>query len=154
MSRVSWLGSPNLLLLTFGLIFAGCASKDDVSPVEAEKQAFDDLRSEIRDVIDDQAREDEAIVLLDSLATELEALRSRVAERKQRIRKLNANYDTPRAEFDAYLLQANQEIQENRRRIGGSRRAFIAIVTPDELSAIRKVRSKAMIAAIKSIQAI
>lgn len=145
---------PTLPLLTLVLIFAGCASKDDVSPVKAEKQAFDDLRSEIRDVIYDQAREDEAIVLLDSLATELEALRSRVAERKQRIRKLNANYDTPRAEFDAYLLQANQEIQENRRRIGGSRRAFIAVVTPDELSAIGKVRSRAMIAAIKSIQAI
>ncbi len=43
-------------VLLFAVIvsaIAGCAGKDDVSPVDVEKQAFEDLRSEIREVIDD-----------------------------------------------------------------------------------------------------
>ncbi len=65
-------------VLLFAVIvstIAGCAGKDDVLPVDVEKQAFEDLRSEIREVIDDPAREAEAITLVDALAEDLNTLR-------------------------------------------------------------------------------
>jgi len=39
-------------MLFAAIVFAGCASKDDVSPAEVENLAFEILRNEIRAVID------------------------------------------------------------------------------------------------------
>ena len=36
--------------------FAGCGGKDAIAPIEVERQAFEDLRTEIRKAIDDPAR--------------------------------------------------------------------------------------------------
>jgi hypothetical protein len=57
-----------MVFVAIACAFGGCASKDDVSPADVEKQAFEDLRSEIRAVIDDPAREGEAIILVDELS--------------------------------------------------------------------------------------
>jgi len=134
--------------------FAGCASKDDVSPGDVKKQAFEDLRSEIRVVIDDPAREGEAITLVDELSEDLNTLREKISERRQRVRELNADYDISRADFEAFFDQVDREIKSNKRQMSEKRRALFAILTPDERSAISKTHTKARAAAIRNIQAI
>ena len=143
-----------MVFVAIACAFAGCASKDDVSPMEVEKQAFEDLRSEIRAVIDDPANEREAITLVDELSEDLNTLRERISERRQRVRELNADYDTTRADFEAYFDQVDGQIQANKRQVSEKRRALFAILTPDERSAISKAHTKAMAAAIRNIQAI
>ena len=68
-------GKSALLFAAIACAFAGCGGKDAVAPIEVKKQAFEDLRSEIREVIDDPAREAEAITLVDALAEDLNTLR-------------------------------------------------------------------------------
>ncbi len=143
-----------MLFAAVACVFAGCGGKDAVAPIEVEKQAFEDLRTEIRGAIDDPARETEAIALLDGLADDLHSLRDRISERKQRTRQLNANYNTPRADFEALFDQVDREIQSNQQRVTEKHRALLAITTPEEWSAISKARTRAMNAVIKSLQAI
>ncbi len=143
-----------MLFAAVACAFAGCASKDDVSPMEVEKQAFEDLRSEIRAVIDDPAREREVIAMVDALSEDLNALREKLSERRQRVRELNADYDISRADFEAFFDQVDREIKSNKRQASEKRRALFAILTPDERSAISKTHTKARDAAIRNIQAI
>jgi len=142
------------LFAVIALSCAGCASKDDVSPAEVEKQAFEDLRSEIRDVITDPGREGEALALVDSLEDDLGNLREKISTRRRRVRELNADYDTKRADFESFFDQVDEEIKSNKRQVSKKQRALFAITTPNERSAISKAHTKAMDAAIKSIQAI
>ena len=143
-----------MLFTAVACAFAGCASKDDVSPMEVEKQAFEDLRSEIRAVIDDPAREREAIAMVDALSEDLNALREKISERRQRVRELNADYDISRVDFEAVFDQVDREIKSNKRQASEKRRALFAILPPDERSAISKAHTKARDAAIRNIQAI
>jgi len=143
-----------MLFTAIACAIAGCGGKDAVAPIEVKKQAFEDLRSEIREVIDDPAREAEAITLVYALAEDINTLRERISERRRRVKQLNADYDTPRADFEAFFDQVDMEIQSNKRQVSERQRELFAITTPDERSAISKAHTKAMDAAIKSIQAI
>ncbi|TDJ10983.1 MAG: hypothetical protein E2O63_04980 [Gammaproteobacteria bacterium] len=143
-----------MVFVAIACAFAGCASKDDVSPGDVKKQAFEDLRSEIRAVIDDPAREGEAITLVDELSEDLNTLREKISERRQRVRELNADYDISRADLEAFFDQVDREIKLNKRQMSEKQRALFAILTPDERSAISKAHTKAMAAAIRNIQAI
>ncbi len=143
-----------MLFTAIACAIAGCGGKDTVAPIEVKKQAFEDLRTEIREVIDDPAREAEAITLVDALVEDLTTLRERISERSRRVKQLNADYDTPRADFEAFFDQVDMEIQSNKRQVSERQRELFAITTPDERSAISKAHTKAMDAAIKSIQAI
>jgi len=143
-----------MLFAAIAYAFAGCASKDDVSPADVEKQAFEDLRSEIRAVIDDPAREGEAIVLVNELSEDLNALRETIAKRRQRVRELNADYDTTRADFETFFDRVDRQIRWNKRQVSEKHLEFLAIMTPAERSAMAKTHSKARDAAIRNIQAI
>ncbi len=142
-----------LLCIAVASLVAACA-KDDVAPVDVEKQAFEDLRANIREAIDDPAREAETIRLVGVLEDDLAALRSSIAARKARARELNADYDTPRAEFEAFLAKIEAEVRENRQRVSKTHQVFLANVTPEERSAIAKTHTKAMNTAIQTIQSI
>jgi hypothetical protein len=145
---------PAWLLIAIALAFSGCGGKDAVTPVDIEKQAWEDLRSDVHEVIADPQREAEAIKLVDALAEDLNAFREVLTKRHERVRELNANYDTTRAEFDAFLKQVSTEIQASQQRVSKRHRAFLAVTTTEEWSQLSKVRSKAMTAAVKSMQAI
>jgi len=132
---------PAWLLIAIALAFAGCGGKDAVTPVDIEKQAWEDLRSE-------------AIKLVDALAEDLNAFREVLTKRHERVRELNTNYDTSRTEFETFLKQVNLEVQAGQQRVSKTHRAFLAATTPEEWSQLSKVRSKAMSAAVKSMQAI
>ncbi len=143
-----------VLFAAIAFAFAGCGGKEAVAPLEVEERAFEDLRSEIRGAIDDPAREAEAITLVDALAAELITLREKISERRRRAKQLNADYDTSRADFEAFFDQIDKEIQSNKRQVSEKQRALFAITTPDERSAVSKAHTKAMDAAIRNIQAI
>ncbi len=142
------------VISAFFLSLAGCAGKDDVAPVEVEKQAFEDLRDDIRSAVTDPAREAEAIRLVGVLEQDLADLRASVTARKKRAKELNADYDTSRADFEAFLSGVESEVRDNRRRVSETHQAFLANVTAEERSAIAKTHTKAMNAAIKTIQSI
>jgi hypothetical protein len=142
-----------LLCIVFASLFVACA-KDDVAPVDVEKQAFEDLRTEIREAIDDPAREAETIRLVGILEEDLAALRVSIATRKIHVRELNANYDTSRADFEAFLAVIEADIRDNRQSVSATHRALLSNVTPEERSAIAKTHTKAMNATIKTIQSI
>ena len=142
-----------LLCIAAASFLVACA-KDDVAPADVEKQAFEDLRAEITEVITDPAREAEAIRLVGVLEEDLAALRTNIAARKKRARELNANYDMPRAEFEDFLAGVDAEVRDHKQRVSETHRAFLASVTVEERSAINKMHSKAMSAAIKTIQSI
>jgi len=142
-----------LLCIVIASLVVACA-KDDVAPADVEKQAFEDLRTEIREAITDAAREAETIRLVGVLEEDLAALRGSVTARKARARELNANYDTPRAEFDAFLAKIEAEVRDNQQRVSKTHQAFLANVTPEERSAIAKTHTKAMNTVIQTIQSI
>ncbi len=143
-----------ILFAAIACAFASCGGRDAVAPSEVEKQAFEDLRSEIRGAIDDPAREAEAITLVDALAEDLNTLRERISDRRRRAKQLNAEYDTTRADFEALFDKVDKEIQSNKRQVSERQRALFAITTPAERSAISKAHTKAMDAAIRNIQSI
>jgi len=142
-----------LLCIAVASLVVACA-KDDVAPVDVEKQAFEDLRTEIVVAITDPVREAETIRLVGVLEEDLAALRTNIAARKIHVRELNANYDAPRAEFEAYLAGVEAEVRDHKRRVSETHRALLANMTAEERSAIAKTHTKAMNAAIKTIQSI
>lgn len=145
---------PVIVFVAIALALGGCANKDDVSPAEDQAQAFEDLRNEIRNAVDDPNRESEAIEFVDALAANLQQLQENLTYRTKRTRELNSDYDTTRETFEAFFGEANKHIQANRKQVAETQRALFAILTPDERSSISKTHSKAMKAAIKTIQAI
>jgi len=148
------IGIGALALVLVAGAFSGCAAKDDVTPVDVEKQAFEDLRTEIVEAITDPVREAETIRLVGVLEEDLATLRTNIAARKSHVRELNANYDTPRADIEAYLAGIEEEVLEHKRRVSETHRALLASVTAEERSAIAKTHTKAMNTAITTIQSI
>jgi DNA repair exonuclease SbcCD ATPase subunit len=153
--REHLIGSSSAAAVFVALIFglSGCAS-NNATPAEIEQQAFDDLRTELREVIGDPSRAAAAVAVVDELEADLADLRQRIETRKQRVRALNADYYTPRAEFEAYLNQVAQEIRQNRNQVSDTYERFLAAVNADERAAIRRAQTQAMNAAIQSIQSI
>lgn len=153
MNRLFVRATGALLCIVVASLLVACA-KDEIPPVDVEKQAFEDLRTQLTVSIDDPAREAEAVRLLGELEKDLAVLRNSVAERKAHVRELNADYDTPRADFEAYLARVEAEVRDNKDRVSKTHRAFRATMTAEEGSAIKKTHTSAMNAAIVSLQAI
>jgi hypothetical protein len=133
------------------LILSGCANNKS-TPAEVEQQAFDDLRAEIRNVVDDQQRATAAVEIVDELEIDLADLRERIATRKRRVRELNSDYDTPRDEFEIYLNQVAGEVREHRNQMSDTYQRFLGLITEDERLAIGKAKTHAMNSAVHSIQ--
>jgi len=144
---------PDLLLVLVVSMLASCSGKDAVAPVDAEKQAFEDLRIEVREAIDDPTREATVLAVVDTLSANLTTLRESILERNSRVRQLNANYDTTRADFEALFDQIYTEIRANRQLVTASNRTLREATTAEEWTQISKARTQAMYAATKTIQA-
>ena len=145
---------PAWLIIAITFAFAGCGGKDAVAPVDVEKQAWEDLRNEVRETITSPERESEVIALVDILERDLSIFRSVVDERINRVRQLNANYDTTRAEFERFLTEISKEAQLQRKRVGQSHAALVSFTTADEWAQVSKASTKAMKSTVKTMQAI
>ena len=145
---------PLLLCATIAIMVFACADKGDVKPVDVENQAFEDLRNEIRVAVADPAREAEAIRLVGVLQKNILTLRSTIEARASRLRELNSDYDTSRADFEAYLASIEAEARERKQNVVATHHALLAAMTAEERLQVDKLRSKAIAAAIISIQSI
>ena len=71
---------------------------------------------------------------MDTLAEDLTTLRENMAKRRRRAKQLNANYDTTRADFDAFLAEVNGQLKSNKRQVSETQRALFAVTTAAERS--------------------
>jgi len=94
---------PCWLCAGIALLIAACGGRGNVAPIDVEKQAFEDLKSQIRETIEDPTKEAEAIRIVGVLEPDIADLRSTVRARKDRVSELNADYDTSRAAFEAFV---------------------------------------------------
>ena len=141
-------------VIIFAFLLSACAGKDDVAPADVEKQAFEDLRAAVRDAVDDPEREAEAVRLVDQLERDLADLRTRISDRRKTVNALNADYDTPREDFEKYLADVAKQIRENRQVVSRTQQALEKAITDDESAAIAGAHTDAMQAAVAAIQAI
>lgn len=146
--------SRHLVFLLMLALAAGCGGKNSLTAEEVTAAAFDDLRSEVIAVVESDERRETTVALVDKLERDYRALHDSVLERRTRIRALNADYDTPRADFIALTDELEASVRDARRATALAQRAFMASTTPEEWAAISKTNTKTMQAAIAALQAI
>ena len=142
-----------VLLAAAALILTACG-KDAIAPADVEEQAFEDLRTEVRQAIDDPVRVAEVLTVVDALSKNLLTLRESVSARNSRARELNADYDAQRADFEVLFEQINAEIRLNQQRVTKSHHTLLEVTTDEEWAQISKSRTKAMNAAISTIKSV
>ena len=142
------------LFLCCLLGLAGCMGKEPVSAVDVEKEAFDDLRSQVKAVVVDPDREAQAIEIIDSLAGSLDDLRTSISQRKRKARDLNADYNATRPQFEQLLSATGADMKANKENVSVKHRALRKAVTSEEWDDLTKASTDAMSAAVKSIQSI
>ena len=147
--------TPLLIFLAFvALSIAACATtdKEAQSPEDIEQEAFNDLRTEVRETIDDSTRQTKVISLVDELQIEFNSMRSALVGGKSNVRALFADYDASRESFEELITLHDTTIRTQRKQIGESHRVLVESMTVDEWSALKKKGSKALSTLLKSLQ--
>ena len=133
------------------LLLTGCGGKDAIAPVDAQRQAFDDLRAEIREIIPDADRQTATLESIDALAAELTTLRQSLAARRSRFGQLNADYDTSRAAFEALFADSNARVRANQRAVLQQHLRLRILTTDAEWQQLSKNHTAAMKTAAASL---
>ena len=147
--------TPLLIFLAFvALSIAACATTDKEvqTPEDIDQEAFNDLRTEVRETIDDSTRQTKVISLVDELQTEFKSMRSSLVEGKSNLRALFADYHASRESFEELIALDDTAMKSQRKRIGESQRLLVQSMTVEEWSALNKSGSKAMSTLLKSLQ--
>ena len=145
--------STVFLIAIIALFTVGCAGQK-ASPIDKEVDAFDNLRTNVQDVVADLERAEQSLALVDELQREFDNIKELRLERKKRIKALNADYDASRAEFDTLLDGIAQDRLANQERVSQTYRQLLEVITTEEWAKLAKSRNKAMQAAIKALQVI
>jgi chromosome segregation ATPase len=143
---------PIILIFASLLAGAGCAGKDKPSPADLQVHAFEDLKSEIRDVVSDAERVEQAIAITEELETSFDRLRTHLAERGARIQELNADYDAPKEDYINLYKRIQKDIERNQSKISKLHRELVEVTTAEEWISLKKLRNATMEAAVTSIQ--
>jgi hypothetical protein len=138
----------------FLLVLNGCTGNDKPSPVDVEAAAFEELRSELRSVIKDPARTEQALAIADDLQQAFSVLRGHLLDRRGKVGRTNADYDASRDDVIALLKKVQDEIASNQKRISLLHRQLVEVTTSREWSKLAKTKRAAMNATIDSIRAI
>jgi chromosome segregation ATPase len=141
-----------MLIFASFLVGAGCAGKDKPSPADLEAQAFEDLRTEIRDVVSDAGRVEQAIAITEELENSFDRLRTHLAERSAKIQELNADYDAPKEDYINLYKRIQKDIERNQSKISNLHRELVEVTTAEEWVSLKKLRNATMEAAVTSIQ--
>lgn len=153
MSRIIGLSSVSALFAALLLGATGCAGTKE-SPVEQEKQAFADVRATIQSVIPDSEREVKALALVSAVEHSFFDVRKNIKAREARFRELNADYDATRADIESELDRIKMDIKSNQQTVTDIHRQLVDVMTADEWAAVEKAESKALSAAVRSLQSI
>jgi PBP1b-binding outer membrane lipoprotein LpoB len=151
MIRTAKLSAFYTLITIIALFTVGCAK---TSPIVKEVDAFDNLRTNVQDVVTDPARAGQSLALVDELQREFDDIKELRLERKKRIKALNVDYDASRAEFETLLDGIAQDRLANQERVSQTYRQLLEVITTEEWAKLAKSRNEAMQAAIKALQAI
>jgi uncharacterized coiled-coil DUF342 family protein len=141
-----------ILVSAIVLVGTGCAGKDKPTPTDIEAQAFADLKAEIREVVSDADRAEQAIAITEELETSFDALRAHLAERSAKIQALNADYDAPKEDFIKLINSIQMDVERNQRHVSELHRKLVEVTTAEEWADIKKLRNATMEAAITNIQ--
>jgi len=141
---------PALVLL----VLAGCGGKEAVAPEDVEQEAFNDLRSEVIDVVSDSQRQETILALVDDVQIALAELRKDIVVRRTEVRKLNSDYDATREQFHDFVARYDAEIKQSREKLTASRRTLVKETTVDEWDALKKAETKTMKKMISLLQSI
>ena len=145
-----------IFLAVVALSIAACATtdKEAQAPEDIEQEAFNDLRTEIRETIDDPTRQMTVISHVDQLQIEFKSMRSSLMEGKSSVRAIFADYDASRERFEELIALHDTTIRSQRKQVGESHRVLVENMTIDEWSALNKSGSKAMNSLLKSLQSL
>lgn len=146
--------APLLVASIFLPALTGCSGNDKPSPVDLETAAFEELRSELRFVIKDPARSEQALAIADDLQRTFSALRVHLLDRRGKVGNINADYDASRDDVIAHLNKIQDDMASNQQHISMLHRQLAKVTTSVEWSKLAKTKSAAMSAAIDSIRAI
>ena len=123
------------------------------SPEDKQKQAFDDFRGKIADVIEDPEREAQAIALVSELQQNFFDVRDATEASGKGLVALNADYDALREDLEAELKRNLIRVQSERRTVVDAHRQLRKIMTEEEWDAVDKSRSRALNTAVKQLLA-
>lgn len=152
MDRMIKLSGVSLVAAVLLLVIVACAGMKK-SPEDKKKEAFDDFRAKVADVIDDPDREEQAIALVTELQESFFDFRDANAKARAEARRLNADYDAARKDFEAFVQESVARVRSEQRDVVDANRQLRTIVTEEEWDAIDKSRSRALTAAVRAIRA-
>lgn len=152
MDRMIKLSGVSLVAAALLLVIVACAGMKK-SPEDKKKEAFDDFRAKVADVIDDPEREGQAIALVTDMQKNFFDVRDANAKTLVEARKLYADYDASREDFEAFIEESVVRVRSQQRDVVDANRQLRTIVTEEEWDAIDKSRSRALMAAVKAIRA-
>jgi hypothetical protein len=135
------------------MLIGGCGGNSQ-TPEDIEKQAFDDMRAEVREIIEDPQREEAVVKLVDRLQEEYSTLRETAETRRKALRALNADYDATREQFVEYLDRYNADLVRSHKAFRDSHRGLVEATTAEEWSELAKSNTKSMGQLAKSLSAI
>ena len=151
MKKTRLLAARMVTIVITGLLVAGCAGKK-ASPEEKSIDAFDALRAEVQKVVTDPARVSKTLELVNELEGEYDAIDR--SDRLARFEELNRNYDATREDFATLLDQIMDEKEAHHERVKQTYLKMIDTLTPQEWDQLAKSQSKAMDAALATLQKI
>jgi chromosome segregation ATPase len=125
------------------VLLCGCTTRDSTTSAEETALATDELRATIHRVVTDDTTRLEMLTLLNALDSEIASMSADIRERREQIRRLNADYDATREELAALVDEATLSILGYRNRIVNVRRVLASKSTPEQWEQIRKAEAKA-----------
>lgn len=140
--------------LIFTFLISACSGKDAVAPVVVSKEAFDDFREAIIEVVQDPERQARVLSLVDDYESDYESFLAAVTTQRTELRRLNSDYDATREQFQSYFDKYNADIRSSRKKASESRAAFVNSTTAEEWDALGKADSKTMKKLVSTIQSI
>ena len=143
---------PSLLLPV--LMLTACSGINSVTPEEKERNASEEFRETIKDVVQDPERQVEILGLAEKYQAAFKKLRATVEAQRNELQNLNADYDATREQFQAFIDKYDTEIRAARKEATGSRMAFVRATTAEEWAALKKADAKALKNMVSTTQAI
>jgi hypothetical protein len=143
-----------ILLLLPALLLAACSGINSVTPEEKERQAYEEFRETIKEVIQDPERQVEILSLAEKYQAAFKKLRATVEAQRNELRNLNADYDATREQFQAFIDKYDTEIGAARKEATDNRMAFVRATTAEEWAALKKADAKALKNMVSTTQAL
>jgi small-conductance mechanosensitive channel len=127
------------LFLACGLL-AACASSPQPSPEESEGAAMDMLRAAVATVVKDPARASEVTAAVDTMQNVFDEAMQATRAHTERLRNLDANYDTTEADMRKALQSYNAGRAQRQMRLLAARDRIAASTTDGEWEQLAKAR--------------